>query len=140
MKYQIPHILLVEDDQLDVINVQRSLSKINLTHKLLVAKNGEEALALLKGEGAEKLPSLPDIIMLDINMPKMDGLEFLGILRTEDTFKDIKVFIMTTSNEAEDIEASRRLGISGYIVKPLSLNSSCKDSFSLLIDLMNLKN
>lgn len=138
MNFKIPNILLVEDDLLDVINVQRTLSKINLTHKLFVAKNGEEALSMLKGEEAEKIHPLPDIILLDINMPKMDGMEFLTILRSTNEYKDIKVFIITTSNEELDRETSQRLGISGYIVKPLSLNSG-KDSFSLLIDLMNLK-
>ncbi|HYG39929.1 MAG TPA: response regulator [Cytophagales bacterium] len=138
MNFKIPNILLVEDDLLDVINVQRTLAKINLTHKLFVAKNGEEALAMIKGDSSVKINPLPDIILLDINMPKMDGLEFLSILRAHEEFKDIKVFIITTSNEDLDKESSQKLGVSGYIVKPLSLNSG-KDNFSLLIDLMNLK-
>lgn len=138
MNFKIPNILLVEDDLLDVINVQRTLAKINLTHKLFVAKNGEEALAMIKGDSSVKINPLPDIILLDINMPKMDGLEFLNILRAHEEFKDIKVFIITTSNEDLDKESSQKLGVSGYIVKPLSLNSG-KDNFSLLIDLMNLK-
>jgi CheY-like chemotaxis protein len=139
VKYKIPNILLVEDDQLDVINVQRTLAKINLTHKLFIAKNGEEALALLKGTEAEKTIPTPDLILLDINMPKMDGIELLNVLRSDPEFKEIKVFIITTSDDELDRDMSQNLGISGYIVKPLSLNSSTKDNFSLLIDLMNLK-
>jgi CheY-like chemotaxis protein len=139
VNFKIPNILLVEDDQLDVINVQRTLAKINLTHKLHIAKNGEEAMALLKGDGVEKITPIPDIILLDINMPKMDGLELLSILRKDPELKDIKVFIITTSNDEFDRESSQKMGISGYLVKPLSLNSNSKDNFSLLIDLMNLK-
>jgi CheY-like chemotaxis protein len=139
VRFKIPNILLVEDDQLDVINVQRTLAKINLTHKLFIAKNGEEALTLLKGNGGEKSIPTPDLILLDINMPKMDGFELLNVLRSDPEFKDIKVFIITTSDDEADRDLSNNLGISGYIVKPLSLNSSSKDNFSLLIDLMNLK-
>lgn len=94
---------------------------------------------MLTDDGDRKIDPLPEIIMLDLNMPKMDGMEFLTILRSHERLKDIKVFIMTTSNELEDKENSQKLGISGYIVKPLTLSSSSKDSFSLLIDLMNLK-
>jgi CheY-like chemotaxis protein len=139
VNYKIPNILLVEDDQLDVLNVQRTLAKINLTHKLTVARSGEEALTFLEDSSVEKTNSLPDLILLDINMPKMNGFELLTVLRNNQRYKDIKVFIITTSNDELDRELTQKLGVSGYIVKPLSLNSSSKDSFSLLIDLMNLK-
>jgi CheY-like chemotaxis protein len=138
---KIANILLVEDDSLDVINVERTLSKMNVNHRLHVARNGQEALDLLRGNRVSKIEPLPSIILLDINMPKMDGLEFLAELRGDEALKHIKVFIMTTSNQDADRQTSALLGISGYIIKPLKFNNaiSSKDSFNLFIDLLNLK-
>lgn len=138
---KIANILLVEDDSLDIMNVERTLRKIDVLHKLHVARNGEEALAMLRGIGVDKLDPLPSIIMLDINMPKMNGLEFLNELRNDEELKAIKVFIMTTSNEEVDKTSSQALGVSGYIVKPLRFNNpvSSTDNFNLFIDLLNLK-
>jgi CheY-like chemotaxis protein len=138
---KIANILLVEDDMLDVINVERTLKRINAEHRLFVAKNGQEALDMLRGNRAEKIDPLPSIIMLDINMPKMNGMEFLAELRQDEELKHIKVFITTTSDEDTDRSLSNELGVSGYIVKPLKFNNptSSKDSFNLFIDLLNLK-
>ncbi|SDL92447.1 Response regulator receiver domain-containing protein [Catalinimonas alkaloidigena] len=141
MLEKIVNILLVEDDYLDVMDVERNLKKINVLHKLYVARNGEEALAMLRGGGAETIDPLPSLIMLDINMPKMNGIEFLQELRQDPALKHIKVFIMTTSDHEEDRSAAQELGISGYIVKPLKFSNkfSATDSFNLFIDLLNLK-
>jgi CheY-like chemotaxis protein len=138
---KVVNILLVEDDNLEIMIVERNLRKMNVIHKLFIARNGQEALDMLRGKGHEKINPLPSIIMLDINMPRMNGLEFLSELRSDKEFKDIKVFIMTTSDQEEDRTASEKMGVSGYIVKPFNLNnsSSSKDSFNLFIDLMNLK-
>lgn len=139
------NILLVEDDYLDIMNVERELSKINVSLPLLVARNGREALNMLRGtEGAEKISPAPSIILLDINMPKMNGLEFLAEMRREPEFSHIPVFIMTTSNEDVDRMAAQRLNVTGYIVKPLTFDSfekshSSLDSFSLFLDLIKLK-
>src|SRR5687767_7006388 len=96
-------ILLVEDDYLDVISVKRALSKLNVAYTMHVAHNGVDALAMLmgsanveNGEGDKKVQ--PDIILLDMNMPKMNGLEFLEIIKKYYSLKNIKVFIMTTSS------------------------------------------
>jgi CheY-like chemotaxis protein len=121
-------ILLVEDDELDVISFERTLNKINIEYDLHVAHNGKEALSLLNDE---KLAIVPDVIILDINMPKMNGLEFLKTLRNEKRFKDLKVFIMTTSSESSDRTISQELGISGYIIKPLSYTDNTKRSDSM---------
>jgi CheY-like chemotaxis protein len=116
-------ILLVEDDQLDVISVQRSFKNLESDYELHTAYNGIEALALLR----DKEPKLkPDVILLDLNMPKMNGIEFLKILRGDANLKDIEVFVMTTSADNTDHEATQELGISGYIIKPLNYSDNSK--------------
>ena len=134
------NILLVEDDQLDAMDIKRSLDKLNVLYKLVVAKNGEEAIDMLKGNHEVTLENLPDIILIDINMPRMNGLEFLQVIRETPEWKGIKCFMITTSDEKVDKEAARKLGISGYILKPFKINNtSSLDSFNLVIDLMNMK-
>lgn len=117
------NILLVEDDELDVISVQRSLKKINAEYQLSVAYNGKEAWTLLLEQNP---PLVPDVILLDLNMPKMNGIEFLRALRRNEKLKDLKVFIMTTSGETADRIATEDLGISGYFIKPLNYNDNTK--------------
>ncbi|HEX6915508.1 MAG TPA: response regulator [Chitinophagaceae bacterium] len=130
------NILLVEDDQLDAIDIRRSLDKMKIFYHLNIAKNGEEALELLQREN----PVHPDVALIDINMPKMNGLELLSILRNDERWKDLKCFIITTSDEKVDREAAKQLGVSGYIIKPLKLNNATSiDAFNLMIDLMNMK-
>jgi len=137
---KVVNILLVEDDNLDVIDVKRTLDKMNIFNNMRVAKNGEEALQILKDTNGI-LNAKPDIALIDINMPKMNGLEFLSAVRKTETLKDLKCFIITTSDEKIDRVAAKELGISGYIVKPLKLNNpSSMDAFNLMIDLMNIKN
>lgn len=124
-----PHtILLIEDDELDVISIQRSLKKIGEDYELFVAYNGKEALAMLK----EHTPVVkPDVILLDLNMPKMNGIEFLKALRADNDLKEVKVFIMTTSNDNTDQAITHKLGISGYIIKPLNYLDNTKKSDSM---------
>jgi CheY-like chemotaxis protein len=136
----IPNILLIEDDHLDIENAKRTLSKANFLHNLYVAKNGEEALNMLMGQNAEKIDPLPEIILLDLNMPRMNGFEFLSILRTDERFSHVKIFIITTSADDLDKELCHKYGVSGYIEKPFKLtNSNSKDAFNLYVDLINLK-
>ena len=134
MSEKVINILLVEDDDLDVIDIQRTLGKMNIMHKATVAKNGEEAIDFLKEH------ERPDVVLLDLNMPKMNGMEFLSTIRKHDAYRDLKVFVLTTSDDQMDKQAARTLGVSGYIVKPLKFNNpSSMDSFNLMIDLLNLK-
>jgi CheY-like chemotaxis protein len=136
---KVVNILLVEDDNLDIIDVKRSLDKMNIINNMVVAKNGEEALKILNAQ-ERSLDTKPDIALIDINMPKMNGLEFLSAIRSNNAWKDLKCFIITTSDEKVDREAAKALGISGFIVKPLKLNNpSSMDAFNLMIDLMNFK-
>ena len=124
-------ILLIEDDELDVISVQRSMKKIGGEHKLYTAYNGIEALSILKGEGEMNGADLPDIILLDINMPRMNGIEFLQELRKHNEFDGIKIFVMTTSNEEKDRLTTQGLGVSGYYIKPLNFNDNNKSYSSM---------
>lgn len=134
------NILLVEDDTLDVMDARRTLDRMDILYKMQVARNGEEGLAMLReiqSGGGEK----PHIILLDLNMPKMNGMEMLTQMRRMEEWKETKVFVITTSEEREDKEMARKLGVSGYIVKPMKFNNpSSIDSFNLMIDLLNIKN
>jgi CheY-like chemotaxis protein len=137
---KVVNILLVEDDNLDIIDVKRTLDKMHILNNMVVARNGEDALRILNDKERSS-DTKPDIALIDINMPKMNGLEFLSAIRKTDEWKDMKCFIITTSDEKVDRMAAKELGISGYIVKPLKLNNpSSMDAFNLMIDLMNFKN
>jgi CheY-like chemotaxis protein len=138
---RVINILLIEDDNLDVIDLRRTLDKMSVFYKMKIAKNGEEGVALLKQKEHELFVGKPDVILLDINMPRMNGIEFLQLLRSDDEWKDIKVFVLTTSEENEDKKAVKNLGISGYITKPFKANNPGSiDAFNLMIDLMNMQN
>ena len=107
-------ILLIEDDMIEVMKLNRSISKLEMNHKIIEANNGEEALKLLS-----KKDNLPDIILLDLNMPKINGIEFLSILKSDDILKHIPTIILTTSNNQKDLIACYEIGIAGYVLKPL---------------------
>ena len=134
-------ILLVEDDYLDVTSVKRSLSKLTIDYELHIAHNGVDALALLNGNSPDGIKIKPDIIILDLNMPKMNGMEFLGIIKNYYSLKSIKVFVMTTSSEEYDRAAAENLGITGYILKPLDFEKSkdahASSTYQLLSELLN---
>lgn len=110
------NILLVEDDEVDIMNVQRAFKKNNIRNPLQVARNGVEAMELLNGN---TIPT-PKIVLLDINMPKMGGIEFLSEIRKHPELRSLSVFVMTTSNEESDKIAAYDLNVAGYILKPLS--------------------
>lgn len=114
-------ILLVEDDSVDIMNVQRAFKKNNINNPLHIAHNGIEALEMLRGsEHVMRLNPQPKIILLDINMPKMNGIEFLKELRKDEDLQSISVFIMTTSNDDHDKFQAYHMNVAGYIVKPIS--------------------
>ena len=116
MTNKLVNILLVEDDEVDVMNVKRAFLKNNILNPLFVAGNGVEALEMLENS----IVPLPRIIILDLNMPKMNGIEFLKIVRETENLKNISVFVMTTSNEDNDKIKAYDLNVAGYILKPLS--------------------
>jgi CheY-like chemotaxis protein len=138
--HRIINILLVDDDNLDQIDVIRTLERKKIRHRLKTAKNGEEALAVMEESNGSIFSGKPDIILLDLNMPKMDGFELLQLVKKNENWKDIKVFVLTTSDEVEDKRTALKMGASGYITKPLKLESpSSIDAFNLMIDLMNMQ-
>ncbi|HWA34267.1 MAG TPA: response regulator [Cyclobacteriaceae bacterium] len=133
------NILLVEDDQLDQHEVQRILDKKGILYRIRIAKNGEEGLRILRETNGQQGQERPDVILLDLNMPKMNGFEFLKELRSDVRFIDMRVFVLTTSDDKDDKAAARNFNVSGFITKPLKLESpSSIDAFNLMIDLMNL--
>ncbi|HYF68221.1 MAG TPA: response regulator [Ohtaekwangia sp.] len=126
------NILLVEDDEVDIMNVQRAFKKNNINNPLYIARNGIEALDILHGKNPDtKIPG-PKVILLDINMPRMGGIEFLRELRTNTDLKSISVFVMTTSNEESDKIAAYDLNVAGYILKPLSF-----EGFTSAVSILN---
>ena len=136
---KVVNILLIEDDILDAMDLQRTLDRMRILYKMKIAKNGEEGLALLDQADDPLFAEKPDLILLDMNMPRMNGIEFVQILRGRETWKNIKVFVLTTSDESGDEKIMRSLGISGYIIKPLKVsNTGSIDAFNLMIDLMNM--
>ncbi len=116
------NILLVEDDEVDVMNVKRAFKKNNIVNPLYIAANGIEALDILRGNGnaASPMPQERRLIMLDLNMPKMNGIEFLRELRADDELKHIPVVILTTSNEDKDKVEAYHFKVAGYILKPVT--------------------
>ncbi len=106
-------ILLVEDDAIEVIKFNRSIAKLGQLHQVIEANNGEEALSYLGTN------DLPDLLLLDLNMPNMNGLEFLKMLRNSDHLKYLPTVVLTTSVNEKDLKTAYSLGVAGYIVKPL---------------------
>jgi CheY-like chemotaxis protein len=115
-------ILLVEDDEIDVETVQRAFETNRVANPLRVVHNGAEALAYLRREGefaAREDVEQPAIVLLDLNMPVMNGIEFLREVKSDDELKKIPIVVLTTSREETDLVESYRLGAAGYIVKPV---------------------
>jgi len=109
-------ILLVEDDSVDAMMVSRALKELEVPNKLIHHENGENALDYLKTKGSEN----PCIILLDLNMPRMGGLEFLEIVKNDERLKTIPVIILTTSSELQDRLSSFSYSVAGYMVKPIN--------------------
>ena len=111
------NILLVEDDEVDVMNVRRAFKKNNIANPLFVTGNGLEALEMLRdGE----MPRERRIVLLDLNMPKMNGIEFLRALREDDELKATVVIVLTTSNDERDKIEAYNLNVAGYLLKPVT--------------------
>ncbi|ATP19163.1 MULTISPECIES: response regulator [Sphingomonadaceae] len=111
------NLLLVEDDEVDVQGLKRAFAKSRIANPITVARDGIEALEVLRGEnGQEKLPK-PHLILLDLNMPRMNGIEFLEAIRADEELKGSVVFMITTSKADEDKARAYGHNVAGYIVK-----------------------
>jgi two-component system response regulator len=122
-------ILLVEDNVHDAELTIRSLKKINLANNLVHVKDGEQALDFIfaRGEFVERqINNRPKVVLLDIKMPKVDGIEVLRQIKSNETSKTIPVVIMTSSREEQDIINSYDLGVNGYVVKPVNFEAFAK--------------
>ena len=108
-------ILLVEDDAVDVMTIKRALKELKTTNPLQVAGNGEEALEYLRNPQNVK----PTLILLDLQMPRMDGITFLKIIKDDPVLKRLPVIVLTTSDEPRDKIASFNLSVAGYMLKPV---------------------
>ena len=106
-------ILLVEDDNVDVMTVERVFRDLKIANQLVNTSNGEQTLEYLRTNGNKK----PCAILLDLNMPKMNGTEFLKIVKTDEALKKIPVVVLTTSSQQRDVVESFKLGAAGYMVK-----------------------
>ncbi|MBL1178880.1 response regulator [Pantanalinema sp. GBBB05] len=125
MEKPVINILLLEDDAVDVMNVQRAFKKNHIVHPLYIAQNGVEALAMLRGQDSEPpiVPSDRRLILLDLNMPRMGGIEFLRELRADPHLQSIPVVVLTTSNQDQDRVEAYHLNVAGYLLKPVTFQS-----------------
>jgi CheY-like chemotaxis protein len=111
----IKPILLVEDDSVDALTVKRAMRDLNITNSVTHSVDGEEAIKYLADPNTDK----PFVILLDLNMPKMSGIEFLKIIKADANLKTIPVIVLTTSKEKRDVLECFELGAAGYMVKPV---------------------
>ena len=108
-------ILLVEDDHVDIMTIKRAFKDLKITNPVNVCENGLEALDFLRYPQKQ----FPGVILLDLNMPKMNGIEFLQEIKDDEQFKSIPVVVLTTSKEEQDKVESFKLGVAGYMIKPV---------------------
>ena len=128
MTNKLLNILLVEDDEVDVMNVQRAFRKNNIANPLFVAENGLEALEMLRGGS---VPNDRRLVLLDLNMPKMNGIEFLRELRQDAGLRATPVVVLTTSNDDRDRVDAYDLSVAGYILKPVTFQNFCDAMITL---------
>jgi len=111
-------ILLLEDDAVDIIILKRAFNKLKIENQLEICNNGEEGLTWLE----DHKDALPGLILLDLNMPKMNGLEFLKAIKSNDYYRKIPVIVLTTSKAQQDRTMAYDYSIAGYMVKPIDYN------------------
>lgn len=113
-------LLLVDDDEVDVMTVQRAFAKANIANRVFVARDGIEALRMLR---TDALPTAHRLVLLDLNMPRMNGVEFLREVRRDPALQALTVVVLATSNEDRDRVDAHQLGVAGYLVKPLTFHA-----------------
>ena len=120
MDDRVLNILLVDDDDVDVMNVRRAFKKANIVNPIYVAGNGIEALEMLRDN---RVPAGRRLILLDINMPKMNGIEFLRELRADPELHRLPVIVLTTSDDERDKVDAYDLNVAGYVLKPVQFSA-----------------
>ncbi|MFI5906907.1 response regulator [Dactylosporangium sp. NPDC051541] len=124
MESSLPiEVLLVEDDPGDVLMTQEAFEEHKVRNKLNVVQDGEEALAYLRREGKYADAPRPDLILLDLNLPRVDGREVLGVIKEDQDLRRIPVVVLTTSQADEDILRSYSLHANAYVTKPVDFDS-----------------
>ena len=119
-------LLIVEDDEIDLMGIKRALKELRIKNPTIRAKDGVEALEILRGENGHEKLQKPYIILLDLNMPRMDGVQFLQAIRDDEALKKSVVFVLTTSDTDEDITSAYTHNVAGYIVKSASRKINLK--------------
>ena len=138
MSFEEVKIMIVDDDEVCVMALQRAIKKMKLLNPVEIASDGVEALEILNGTGGKPQMIPPYIILLDINMPRMDGHEFLEKIRNDEFLRRSLVFVLTTSSAREDVERAYDKNVSGYVVKDSPYDSFIEtfemvDKFAKLI-------
>jgi len=117
MDERVINILLVDDDEVDVMTVKRAFARANISNPIFVATNGIEALEMLR---KDSMPAKRRLVLLDINMPKMNGIEFLRELRADPELQHVTVVALTTSNADRDRLEAYKMNVAGYLLKPVT--------------------
>ena len=117
------NILLIDDDEVDIMNVQRAFKKNNIINPLFVARNGLEALDILRNQTDVTIPPERRLILLDLNMPKMNGLEFLREVRNDPELRSLAIVVLTTSDDDRDKVEAYQFNVAGYILKPVTFTA-----------------
>lgn len=130
-------ILLVEDDRVDVMTVQRALSRHKIGNPLHIARTAVDALEMLRGESGAKIDPPPSLILLDLNLPRMSGIDFLRELRKDPILRDLSVIVLTSSNEPNDRAAAFRYEVEDYIVKPHSFHEFARAIKTVINDALS---
>lgn len=115
--------VLIDDDDVDVMCIKRAFRELKIANPMVVASDGLEGLAALRGEGGYRRAEAPFIILLDLNMPRMNGFEFLDIIRDDPELKTAVVFVLTTSRHDRDRLSAYERNIAGYIVKDKAMET-----------------
>lgn len=137
MDYEPVKFLIVDDDEVSIMKMMRAIKKGNFVNPVSIAKDGVEALEILRGDQNQARLTPPYIVTLDINMPRMDGHEFLREIRNDERLKNVVVFVLTTSDNNADIASAYDRNVAGYILKERS-EESLLEKVSMIENFSNL--
>ena len=124
--------LIVDDDQVSVMAIKRALKRLKIINPVVVASDGQQALDIMRGADSSDSLAPPYLVTLDLNMPRMDGFEFLEVVRNDPTLQRSIIFVLSTSDAPKDVAAAYSSNIAGYIVK-----DDLGDSFTRALNLID---